>query len=447
MPYVALGFCIAFVSILTLAMPSLAQTPEPGSQAGEIAALKKQAEEQKRIIEQLLDANRALAERIRKLEEAKAPEYPAPLPVPRGRAAALPDISVIGNHLGRFLSVKGDPNRNRFQLGEFEVGIQQRIYPGVRFDSFLAAGAEGDFRLNVEEAYATVSNVAGTKLGAVLGQKRLNIGKINPVHQHARNYADQPAALGAFLGEEALSGNGAALNYTIPAGNLFANLEVGFARVTGHAHGAEEEHDEKGNGEETLAGRFSRRSRGRAAEVAHPEPGLGIPGDFPYARLWLSKDLGSFGELELGGSYGFGKGENGDNIRLASADFTLRQAPAAFKRLLLQGEWFQHRRSDTAGGSGVHRRTGYYLYAGYRPDQYSDFGVRYDRTSFPWPVDGKEETWSLIYTNRLTEQTLVRLQWKLGNRLNDVYLPYRRGLSDLLLQFLWGGGAHTHSIQ
>ena len=428
----------------------------------EIAALKRRLAEQEKLIQQILEANRTLQERVESLEKAQkkeAEEPPIPevaLPTekpdaaPKARASLLPDISVIGNNTGRFLSMRGDPDRNRLQLGEFEIGLQQRIYPGIRFDAFLAGGADHDFSLSVEEAYATFTNVARLPFGGVLGQKRSNFGKVNPIHPHARLFVDQPAALGAFLGEEALFGNGAALNYTLPVKNLFANLEVGFYKKSGHSHAHEEDtHDDHDHEDAALAAR-SRAAlaarRGRD-EVPHAAPGIGIQADMPLARLWLSKPFGNGAELEIGGSHAFGKADNGDLIGLTGLDLTFRAFPGAHSRLLLQGEFFRHRRKDREFGTGAHSRSGHYALLSYKQDKYSEFGFRYDNSRFPWPLDGREQTYSLIYTNRLTEATLLRLQYKFGDRKHSYFLPEKRGLSELYLQFIWGGGSHTHPIQ
>ena len=67
------------------------------------------------------------------------------------RASLTPDISVIGNNSGRFISVRGDKDRNRLQLGEIEVGLQQPIFPGIRFDAFLNGSTDSGFTAGFEE--------------------------------------------------------------------------------------------------------------------------------------------------------------------------------------------------------------------------------------------------------------------------------------------------------
>jgi hypothetical protein len=363
------------------------------------------------------------------IPEIKLPGGEAPATQPTGqpagaRAALTPDISVIGNNVGRFFSAKGDPDRNRLQLGEFEIGLQQRIYPGIRFDAFLAAGAEEGFSLTAEEAYATFSRIGHLPLGGLVGKKRLNFGKQNPVHPHARLFADQPPALAFLVGPEALNGNGASVNYTLPTSSLFANLELGLFNTDPAEDGAE-----LGPG-----------------PTFYPL-GLGARGNTPFARLWLSRGSPTSGEVELGGSAAWGHDENGDRVRLTGVDLTIRKFPGTFKRLIAQGEVFWHSRKDTVGGTGSHTRSGWYALLGYRPDQYFDYGIRLDESSLPWPIPGREKSVSLIWTNRLSEVTLLRLQYKRGSRSTDLLLPAKRGFNELWLQFIWGGGSHTHAIQ
>jgi hypothetical protein len=412
----------------------------------EVEKLKRTVQEQNETIKKLLErVDRLEKERGAKPGEGEPEIPPVQIPVEttptppsqQGRAARatlLPDIAVIGTNTGRFLSVKGDPDRNRLQLGEFEIAMQQPVFSDIAFRATLAGGADEGFGIGVEEAYVTFGRVAKLPFGGLLGQKRANFGKLNPIHPHARLFADQPAALSAFLGEEALFGNGAALNYTFPFKNLFANLEIGFFKAAAHGHGGEE-HEEH---EEEI---------GTADEEIAAEPGPGIANEYPMARLWVAKEFGKSLELELGGSHLFGKAENGDRISLTGLDFTLRSFPGTFKRLLLQGEMFWHRRQDRAGGSGTHARSGHYALLSYRPDQYNEWGMRFDNTRFPWPLDGREQSYSLIYTNRLTEATLLRFQYKFGDRTQDYFLPVRRGFNEFYLQFIWGAGSHSHPLQ
>jgi hypothetical protein len=276
--------------------------------------------------------------------------------------------------------------------------------------------------MGVEEGYVALSRPFKLPFDGVAGKRRIQFGKANALHPHQWHYVDQPAPLAAFLGPEGLFGNGASINYTFPARALFANVELGFWG-SAHAHAHEHETEES------------------------DEPGAGISGDMPVGRLWLSRAMADASEIELGASHAFGKADNGDPIRLTGLDLTYRRFPSTFSRLQLQGEVFWHARKDRTGTSGTHTRSGHYALLTYAPDQYYEYGVRYDNTRYPWPIRGREQSLSLILSNRLTEATLVRLQYKFGDRTTDVLLPARKGFSEVYLQFIWGAGSHTHPLQ
>ncbi len=419
----------------------------------DISDLRKLVEEQQKVIKQLQERIEAL-ESGRKATEPDDELPPAEIPTTpferaSGGAAFTPDIAVIGNHGGQFFVPRGYEGRNRFELGELEITLQQPLYTGMSFFATLAAGSDAGFALGVEEAYASLSRPFKLPFDSVVGKRRIQFGKVNPVHPHAWRMADQPAPIGAFLGEEGLFGNGASINYTLPVKGLFANLEIGlWKNDAAHVHADEEEHVHEASTRRRLAllTRAEDDDYGDEHEH-HAEPGVGIVGDMPAARLWLSKAIGSSTELELGGSHAFGKAENGDNIRLTGADFTLRAFPSAFSRWQLQAETFWHNRRDREHGTGSHSRSGHYAMLSYAPDKYQEFGVRYDNTRYPWPIEGREQSFSLIATQRLTEATLVRLQFKFGDRTSDIYLPAGKGFKEVFLQFIWGAGAHTHPLQ
>ena len=361
-----------------------------------------------------------------------------------GGASFTPDISVIGDNDSRFISVQGDPDRNRMQLGEFEMGLQQPVYPGIRFDAFITGDPGSDFTLSAEEAYITVSKVPNTPLGALLGLKRLDFDKQNPVHPHARPWTsnDQPSSMNNFLGPDGISGNGGSLNYTVPVNNLFANLEFGVWDVNPDTGDAKPFTTSRGS---VIPGAAPAAAAGSATTLY--QPGLGISGNLPLGRLWVSKALDPSSELELGASDAFGKADIGDRINITGIDATYRHFPSTFQRFMLQGEAIVHHRIDDNFGTGGHTRDGGYLFASYRMDQFIEYGVRYDNSQFSWPFPGSEQCGSLILTDHITEGTLLRLEYKLGSRGNSVYLPESGHFNEILLQFIWAAGSHTHPLQ
>ncbi len=338
--------------------------------------------------------------------EAPAPEEtpaPAPAPAPGGGATFLPDISAIGNVVGRF-SNKPEPDRNKLLLDELEIGIQSNPYPKMHVDAFLSAEQPG-FQLELEEGILTLQQLGNTPFSAKLGKMRTPFGKLNPRHPHQWPFVDQPAVMTAFLGEDGLNTNGADLLYLLPTGSkLFANLEVG------------------------------------RWDVSSDSP---FSNTLTTSRLWTSKALGDLAEAELGASYAIGR-EAPDGIgrrnplHLMGVDFTYRSWPDVYKRWLLMAEWMRQTRS-LADGSGSAQ--GYYGLLEYQLNRYWKAGLRYDWTQFPFPSTDTANGISAILTNQLSEGTFLRLQLTHGK---DAEFG---NINRALLQFVYGIGPHTHPLQ
>lgn len=415
----------------------------PCSTAGAQTTAPADLEQLKALVAKQAETIRDLQERLTKLEGSSAavgaqvadgppvPTMTLPGPTSRppaagqsGAASALPDIAVFGNNLGRMLTAKGEPSRSQFRISELELALQQRVADGVLFRSTLAAGEGADFAMGLEEGYVTFTRLGVPGLGGSLGKRRLPFGKLNSIHPHAAPYAETPSALRYLADPDGLAGNGVALNWLLPVPSLFANIELGAVHV--------------GTSDAVVA-------RPDVTGATLPL-GFGATGTVPMGRLWLSKALNTATELEMGSSALAGKADSGDAVRLVGADVTLKQMVGAFSRWQVQGEALWHTRRDA--GSGLsHTRSGAYVAALYAPDQYREFGLRYDDSRLPWPLEGGERLLSLIWSNRLTESSLWRLQLAHGDRTTDALLPSRRGLTELTLQFVWGAGSHSHPLQ
>ncbi|MCC6443797.1 MAG: hypothetical protein IT210_10130 [Armatimonadetes bacterium] len=360
-------------------------------------------------------------EALQKAEEEKtAPAAPV------SSSLLNPDITLLGNATGHIGSDKGDPDRDRLRLDEIELGIQSRVYPDIRADMFVGLGREEDFKAELEEGYLTFLRLGNSAFGARVGKMLTPIGKVNTLHPHSWLYIDRPAPLNAFFGDHGLTTNGAMLSYMIPTpSDLFARLELGLwdsPAIHAHEHEAEE--------------------RAADEEESEAAPGLGTDRALKSARLWLSRALGEAAELEFGTSYLWGKAPeyegSRDKIDMLAFDMTYRRWPGAFSRVMFQGEYFSHRRRGAEGG---HRRNGYYLFAGYKPGRYWEYGLRYDWTAFPYPMPGRENSLSAILTHYLNETTCARLQLKRGSR------PSRDNFTEFWLQLIFGAGPHSHPLQ
>lgn len=347
-----------------------------------------------------------------------APEEISPQPIqPTGNEKLLPDISIIVDTLGITSTTNLEPNRDQIQIRGIELGIQGYLYPQIRGDVFITAEGE-ELSVGVEEAYASFLQIGNTDLSLNIGKKFINFGKNNPVHREKWPFVTQPFAIRNLLNpEEGLTGQGAQVNYLLPLkGNLFCQAEVGIWKPSVHHH----EH---------------------AEGVEHHELGIRVHNRLYTGRLWLSKPVRDFAELEVGMSIAGGKGEESlgnPNTRLYGIDLTYRAWPAAHKQILLQAEVVRQKRWLPEGDGA---RNGYYLLYSYKLNKYNEAGIRYDWASLPAPEIGHDSGLSAIYTRRLTETSYMRLQVTRGSSSNsDDYIS-------TFLQFVWGLGPHSHDLQ
>ena len=391
----------AIVLVLLLVAGTTFAAPDPALQQ-EIDALKAQ-------IQQLTERLQELEQRLQEQEQQPAPAVPA---------TNLPQISVIANGGALFQDRKRDDSRNRFENDELEIAFQSWVYPSIRFDAILAFDKEEDFAGSVEEAYATVVQLGNTPFGAKLGRMRLPFGRVNAIHPHQLLHRDYPLPVLNLLSEHGTISNGAVLNYLPPSQRLYAQLQLGLFTLDDHA----------------------------APGVPHDPAleGFGAKGQLlRMARLTLAPVINRDNELEFGLSGLTTRALNGDDLRLLGVDFQYRRFYGAAQRLLLSGEWFQHRRERS--GAGVNRQ-GYYLLASYKPDRYWEYGLRYDWSQRAYldaanDVSGADRALSAILTYRMNEQSFVRLQWRNLKPADDSVR------NELLLQLMFGFGPHSHPLE
>jgi len=374
---------------------------------------------------------------LRKTADTAATETPAPEPAVTGGGAAqgvpqteLPDLSVIGNIVGRASSDKAAENRNDIVVREVELGLQGYLYPQVRADAFIALSEEHDSSAVLEEGYVTFLQPNSTRFfqwmrqdtSLRLGRKLLEFGKVNSQHPHTWQYVNAPTVIDNFMGH-GFGGDGVAVGYLLPT-RTFANLELGAWKFSHHHHHDEEE-----------------------AEEEEAELGAGFGGKVYHARLWTSRPLSETRELELGLSGAVGHGDRHiheeeitvhDDITMTGVDVTYKHWPAPHKRLLLQGEAIWHNRE---GGGEGRTSKGYYLFGNYQWDKYWDAGLLYNWSERPFPGEGHDSGVSAILTNHLTESTALRLQYDLNHR------PGEGQVQEVWLQLLWGIGPHSHPLQ
>lgn len=384
-------FTVGLGCLLTVC---IGQTQTDQAIKEEIATIKQQ-------IQQLVD-------KVQGLEARLSEEHAAPTTV-AAPATNLPQISVVSNGAALFGN-RAMREHSRFELGELELAFQSFVYPSIRFDAIMAMGKDdigSGFEAELEEAYATVLQIGNTPFGAKMGRMRLPFGRVSPIHPHARLFQDNPLPLDNFLGEEGAVSNGAALSYLVPSSTVYAAVQAGLFTLN--------EGDQ-----------------------------LGANDLIRNARILIAPTINRDNELEIGFSGLTGKAENGDPIRLLGTDFQYRRFFGPAQRLLIAGEWLQHRREN--GGLG-YNRDGFYLLTSWKQDKFWEYGIRYDQAYRPFPgepaddVMGRDRAFSAFLTYRLNEQSFIRLQWR------NLKLSDDKARNTLILQFMFGFGPHSHPLE
>lgn len=332
---------------------------------------------------------------------------PAIAPV---RQSLLPDISVVGNIIGKTSNDRTDPDRNQVNMQELELAFQGYLYPQIRADAFIALGSDDGHQAALEEGYVTFLQLGNTNLNSKLGKKRLDFGKINKIHPHHWHFVDAPLVNRNFLSEDGIITQGAFVGYLLPPiGRMFNSVEAGVSRLS------------------------------RDDYPGDAPFGPGFDGRVYSGRLWSSMAMQNGSELEFGASVAHGPGSaladvDSNQVTLSGLDLTYRMWPSAHTRYLLQAEAINQRR---LGQSNL----GYYVLGNYKWDKYWDFGLRYDWSARSYPNPGHDSGLSAMLTNRLTETMLMRLQLNRGNRANF------GKLNEAFFQIVWGLGPHTHPLE
>lgn len=326
----------------------------------------------------------------------------------------LPAISLIGN----FLGTHSDGN-NQFDVAEIELAFQQYLYPGVKADVFIGVEkeADGSRTLDVEEAYVTFASLPNVlmpnssfqpPIGAMLGKKLLNFGKMNALHSEQRDFVDRPLAHKTFFGEDhGLAAEGGQLAYLLPT-PFFSQVEAGYWTAAPHV-------EEEG--------------------AAHSGPEF--ENTLLLARWWNSVNIKDT-ELEIGTSYLQGNANATDSAEQPSfwgVDFTYTRDLGTIKQLKLKGEYINGEYGEE--GEAKAKQTGYFVAMIYRFNLNYSAGLRYDKIG-QHGDEGEAEN-QIVYqlTRQITETSKFRVQYQKPEHSESV----------VTAQFIFGMGPHAHVLQ
>ncbi|MGI8951387.1 MAG: hypothetical protein ACR2FN_07355 [Chitinophagaceae bacterium] len=158
-----------------------------------------------------------------------------PPAAPRSGLTANPDIGVIGDFQGSYIS-SGKKNFDMY-LNETEVSLQSVVDPYIRADFFLSLSRDPEtnkYGIEVEEGYLTTLTLPA-KLQLKAGKFREAVGRINPTHPHALPFVDLPNAYVNLFGNDGLNDEGVSLSWLLPTTKFYQELvfqtTAGFADV------------------------------------------------------------------------------------------------------------------------------------------------------------------------------------------------------------------------
>jgi hypothetical protein len=362
----------------------------------------------------------------------------------RGVSTDLPDISVVGEIVGKVCNIEGDIDRDKLQMRSVEFAYQGYIYPQMKANVILAFHKhDGNVESDIEEANVVFSNLLGV-FGAKAGKMLGNFGVVNGYHPHHLPFVDQPEAHKSFMGAHGLMLEGASLNYLLPL-PFFAQVEAGWGHApSAHHHSTEE-------AETTTITDTNGNVVTVDLHAEHDDTVFSLADQVSTGRLKLSFPFGRANEITTGASFAKGKGahylEHMDETQLSGLDLTVKLFPSAFSKVVWQNEYFSLNREVPIG---IIKRNGFYSYLGYNVNQYWSFGTRYDQTqdAFPHPdlagtpsVELSQSTRasSAIITRNLSETTYLRCQYK--------YYSEPEGKFEAFMQLSFGIGPHSHSLE
>lgn len=110
-----------------------------------------------------------------------------------------------------------DPNQRGFTLQNLETTMEGAIDPYFKGQANIIyqIDNEGESSLEVEEAFLTSMSLP-LNLQVKAGTFFTEFGRLNPVHPHAWDFADQPLVNGRFLGPDGLRNPGMRLSWLAP---------------------------------------------------------------------------------------------------------------------------------------------------------------------------------------------------------------------------------------
>ena len=317
---------------------------------------------------------------LKQIEEQMNATNPPVAQQPRSTLSFNPDIGVIGDFRGSYIS-RGKRNIDLF-LNETEVSLQATVDPYARADFFLSFGRNpetGQYGVEVEEGYLTTLSLPA-RLQLKAGRFRSAVGRLNTVHPHALPFIDMPNAFVNYFGEEGLKDEGLSLSWLMPTKAFYQELL--FQVTSGYS--------------ESPA--FARSDKNRLLYVSHLKNFFTINDD---------------NTLEIGLTGISGANDSARVTNMAAADITYKWKPVklnTYHSLTWQSEMFFNH-ANLAENFSINS-FGMYSFLQYQLAKRWFLTGRYDYAQKPYDKTMKENAFSLTAGWYATEFSKIEVEGK-----------------------------------
>jgi len=317
---------------------------------------------------------------LKQIEEQMNATNPPVAQQPRSTLSFNPDIGVIGDFRGSYIS-RGKRNIDLF-LNETEVSLQATVDPYARADFFLSFGRNpetGQYGVEVEEGYLTTLSLPA-RLQLKAGRFRSAVGRLNTVHPHALPFIDMPNAFVNYFGEEGLKDEGLSLSWLMPTKAFYQELL--FQVTSGYS--------------ESPA--FARSDKNRLLYVSHLKNFFTINDD---------------NTLEIGLTGISGANDSARVTNMAAADITYKWKPVklnTYHSLTWQSEMFFNH-ANLAENFSINS-FGMYSFLQYQLAKRWFLTGRYDYAQKPYDKTIKENAFSLTAGWYATEFSKIEFETK-----------------------------------
>jgi hypothetical protein len=359
-----------------------------------------------------------LEEDLTKIDVAPTPDTPAPAPATQTAEAAPepvievvqnqpsagagkvfnPDISAIGNFVGKIGQANEFDERPTAQLAESELSFQAAVDPYAQAKFFVAVGPNG---AEVEEGFINFIALPHD-LTAKLGKLKASFGKVNLMHSHLRPWVDTPLVMHNFFGDEGLADSGLSVS------RIFPNRWNLFLEATGEVYSGDAE------------GVFEAQNRNDLFYLGHVK---------------AYHDISEGSNIEVGTSFARGTApDTGGSNEFAGLDVTYRYKPlqrGLYRSFIGRTELISNRREGTGD-----RAFGFYASGDYQFAQRWFTGVRFDNADHADDPGLTDRGLSATLTFWPSEFSQLRAQAR--------RIRYGNGptVNELLMQVQFSIGAH-----